>query len=159
MSCFLYLIAFCFFQLISVILVCCLRISKIIWRFMSAKGHSLTFVQDHWVSTISNNFSETWLIEAKFHVEPPWNGGTKFWSNGPGHVTKMAAMPIQVTWPRWPPCPYMVKTFKTLLLWNREANDLETWYTAWGYSYTQMMSEKIETSDQSWGCWDKISGL
>ena len=24
-----------------------------------------------------------------------------------------------VTWPRWPPCPYMVKTFKNLLLWNR----------------------------------------
>ena len=27
------------------------------------------------------------LIEAKFHVEPPWNGGTKFSSNGPGHLT------------------------------------------------------------------------
>ena len=33
-------------------------------------------------------------IEAKFHVEPPWDGGTKICSNDPGHMTKMAAMPI-----------------------------------------------------------------
>ena len=33
-------------------------------------------------------------IEVKFHVEPPWDGGTKVYSNGPGHMTKMAAMPI-----------------------------------------------------------------
>ena len=49
------------------------------------------------VSTFSNIFSETtWPIEAEFHVEPPWDGGTKVCSNGPGHVTKMAAMPIYV---------------------------------------------------------------
>ena len=35
-----------------------------------------------------------------------------------------------VTWPRWPPCPYMVKTLKNLLLWNQKANDLETWNAA-----------------------------
>ena len=33
-------------------------------------------------------------IEAKFHVESPWDGGTKVCSNGPDHMTKMAAMPI-----------------------------------------------------------------
>ena len=33
-------------------------------------------------------------MEANFHVEPSWNGGTKASSNGPGHMTKMAAMPI-----------------------------------------------------------------
>ena len=33
-------------------------------------------------------------IEAKFHVEPPWDGETKARSNGPGHMTKVAAMPI-----------------------------------------------------------------
>ena len=27
-------------------------------------------------------------------VEPPWEGGTKVCINGPGHLTKMAAMPI-----------------------------------------------------------------
>ena len=35
------------------------------------------------LSTVSNIFySETfWLIEAKFHVESPWNGETKLCSN------------------------------------------------------------------------------
>ena len=27
-------------------------------------------------------------------MEPPWDGGLKVWSNGLGHMTKMAAMPI-----------------------------------------------------------------
>ena len=40
-------------------------------------------------------FSETALpIKAKFYVEPPWEGGTKVYINGPGHMTKMATMPI-----------------------------------------------------------------
>ena len=40
-------------------------------------------------------FSDTtWPIKAKFYVEPPWEGGTKVCINGPGHMTKMAAMPI-----------------------------------------------------------------
>ena len=48
------------------------------------------------VVTFSNIFSSetTGPIEAKFHVEPPWDGGTKVCSNGTCHMTKMAAMPI-----------------------------------------------------------------
>ena len=39
--------------------------------------------------------SETALpVKAKFYVEPLWEGGTKVCINGPGHMTKMAAMPI-----------------------------------------------------------------
>ena len=37
---------------------------------------------------------------------------------------------VQVTWPRRPPRPYMLKTFKNLLLMNRKAFDLETWLAA-----------------------------
>ena len=33
-------------------------------------------------------------IEARFHMESPWDWGTKDCSNSPGHMTKMAAMPI-----------------------------------------------------------------
>ena len=36
------------------------------------------------------------------------------------------------TWPRWPPCPYMVKTFKNLLLQNQKSYDLETWHVTLG---------------------------
>ena len=32
---------------------------------------------------------------------------------------------VLVTWPRWPPCPYMVKTLKNLLLRNQKADDFE----------------------------------
>ena len=44
----------------------------------------------------SNVFSSetAWPIKAKFYVEPPWDRGTKVYINGPGHMTKMAAMPI-----------------------------------------------------------------
>ena len=42
-----------------------------------------------------------WPIKAKFYVEPPSEGGTKVFINGPGHMIKMAATPI-----------YMVKTLQ-----------------------------------------------
>ena len=44
----------------------------------------------------SNAFSSetAWPIKYKFYVEPPLEGGTKVCINGPGHMTKMAAMPI-----------------------------------------------------------------
>ena len=33
-------------------------------------------------------------IEANFNLYPPWDEGTKVCSNGPGHITNMADMPI-----------------------------------------------------------------
>ena len=39
-------------------------------------------------------------IKVKFHMELLWDGKRKF------------AQMFMVTWPRWPPCPYMVKTLK-----------------------------------------------
>ena len=74
------------------------------------------------VSTFSNIFSSetTGSIEAKFHVEPPWDGGTKVCSNGLGHMTKMADMPIYG------------RNLKKNLLRNKKTDDLETWYAALG---------------------------
>ena len=63
---------------------------------MKGQGHSLTLVQGHSDSTFANFFSlETARpIEARFNVEPRWGGGSKICSNGPGHLTNMAVMPI-----------------------------------------------------------------
>ena len=65
--------------------------------FMNTKGqgHSLSLVRIS-DSIFLNFFSSitTWPIEAKFQVESPWDGGTKAYSNGPDHMTKIAAMPI-----------------------------------------------------------------
>ena len=36
----------------------------------------------------------TGSIKVKFHMELQWDGATMVCSNGPGHMTKMAAMPI-----------------------------------------------------------------
>ena len=43
----------------------------------------------------SKIFSKTvWPIKAKLHVEPPREGGTIVYINGPGHMTVMATLPI-----------------------------------------------------------------
>ena len=48
------------------------------------------------LSTFSNIFSSetTWPIKLKIHMKTPKDAGTKVSSNGPGHMTKMAAIPI-----------------------------------------------------------------
>ena len=71
------------------------------WSLKNTNGqvHSLTFVQGHSDSTFSNFFSlETPMpIEAKFHEEPPWDGGMKVSTNGLCYMTKMATMSIYGT--------------------------------------------------------------
>ena len=67
-------------------------------RLMTTKGqdYSMTFVQGHSGSTLLNFFSSksTRPFEAKFHMEPPWDVGMKFYSNVSSHITKMASWPI-----------------------------------------------------------------
>ena len=69
-------------------------------------------------TTFSNIFSSetTGPIEVKFQVTPPFDGGTEIYSNDPGHMTKMAAMPV-----------YGKKRLR-----HQKADDLETWYAASG---------------------------
>ena len=49
-----------------------------------------------------------------------WDGVTKVCSNGPGHLTKVAAMSIYG------------KNLTNPLLRNQKADDFETWYAASG---------------------------
>ena len=58
-------------------------------------------------------------VEAKLHVEPLWDWGTKVYTNGPCHMSNMVAMPING------------KSLKNLL-WNQKADALESWYAALG---------------------------
>ena len=51
-----------------------------------------------------------WSLWAKFAQISYW----AFLSRGEWKIAKM----VVVHWPRWPPCPYMVKPFKNLLLQN-----------------------------------------
>ena len=63
---------------------------------IKSQGHSLTLVQGHSDSTFTDFFylEAAGPIEAKFHVEPPWDEGMKNCSNGPGHMTNITTMPI-----------------------------------------------------------------
>ena len=84
------------------------------------QGNSLTLIQSHSDSTISNLFSLAGQMEAKFHVEPPWDKRMKRSSNGPGHMTNIADMLIYGK--------NLIKIFSI----TKRANDLETWYAASG---------------------------
>ena len=60
---------------------------------------SRSFIDLHprWIRFTFSNFlslETSRPIEAKFHVEPPWDRGMKVYSNGLCHLTNMAAMPI-----------------------------------------------------------------
>ena len=86
------------------------------------QGYLLNLVQGHSDSTFSNFFflKPAWPIEAKFYVEPPWDGGMIDCLNGPDRMINMAAMPIYGS------------NLKNLFLWNQKADDLESWYAALG---------------------------
>ena len=63
---------------------------------IKGEGHSLIFVQSLSDSTFSNFFSleSDWRVKAKFHVEPPWDGGMKVSTTGLCQMTMVAAMSI-----------------------------------------------------------------
>ena len=54
---------------------------------------------------------------------------------------------VLITWPRLPPCPYMIKTLKNLLLWNQKADDLENWYAA---SDTRVLPSLFKCMNMWW---------
>ena len=62
------------------------------WAY-SIESHSSSVDR---LSAVSNIFSSEAIgpIEAKLWMEPQWVGGVKVPSNGHGHMTKMATMPI-----------------------------------------------------------------
>ena len=71
---------------------------------------------------ISNDFSSeaSGPVLLKFHAEPPWAGEWK--------IAKMG----MVHWSKWLPCPYMVKTFKNLLLQNQISPGPWSLHKLWG---------------------------
>ena len=74
----------------------------VVFMFLAHQSRRLSgeLIGYPWIRRSSSTFSKVfssetaWPIKAKFYVEPPWEGGTKVYINGPGHMTKMAAMPI-----------------------------------------------------------------
>ena len=61
-------------------------------------------------------------------MEPPWERGTEVYINGPGHMTKMAAMPI-----------YGKNLKKSSSPEPEVLYDLETWHVASGSQALQSL--------------------
>ena len=63
------------------------------WAYRIGRPLSSVIVRrPHFLNIFSSE--TTGPIKDKFHIELLWDRGMKFCSNGPGHMTKMAAMPI-----------------------------------------------------------------
>ena len=94
------------------------------WSFMTiqGQGNSLKFAQGQSDSTFQTFFPKT----TQGHLKPNF-----IWSLH-GILRWKFVYTFRVTWPGWLPGPYLVKTFKYLLLRNQEADDFETWYTTSG---------------------------
>ena len=83
------------------------------------------------LSTFSNIFSSetNGPIPANFRVEPSCDGGTKVSPNGPGHMTKMAAMPI-----------YGKNPYKIFFSGTKRPMTLKLGKQYWVYRYYQVCS-------------------
>ena len=97
------------------------------------------------LSAFSNDisFETTRPIETKLHVEPLWDGGILF-----------CLLSLRVTWLRWPPCPYMVKT-----LWKSspEPRNMGPWNLV--YSICDLRATKVCSNDDrklNWPFYGKV---
>ena len=87
---------------------------------IEGQGHFLTLAKGRVHTKFQTRFSHKLLCRSEPNFA--WKlSGTRKW--------KFDNM-IVVTWPRWSPRPFMVKTLKRLLLWNRRADIHEIWYVA-----------------------------
>ena len=104
------------------------------------------YVHDHYSRTF---FSLKLLCQPKqkFHVQPPFGVGTRFYINGPGHMIKMTQQP----------CSYKKKTFKkpsslepeVLWSWNLACSIRDFWglpslYKWWSWVDLDLFYGKVK---------------
>ena len=88
------------------------------WCSMSIKGqgHSLALANSRSVFKLTSSFSSKKLLG---YLKP-----NTMWKLVGAQEWKLIQM-VQVKWPRWLPCPYMIKTLKNLLFQNQQADSNE----------------------------------
>ena len=103
------------------IMVCVMEIGSISTPLTpKGQGHLLTIAKGHNTATFSKAFfsETTGPIATKVYMQPPGIVCNNEDTFSPGHMTKMASMPIYG------------KNLKNLLIQNHWADCLETWYAA-----------------------------
>ena len=104
--------------------------------FCMGKSENYYFLET--IAALGLNYEVEWMSKVKA-ILWPWLKVTQIsklklvfvrnsWELNGEWEWKLIQM-SRVTWPTWPPCPYMVKTLKNLLQ-NQQIDDLETWYVA-----------------------------
>ena len=93
--------------------------------YQNCKNNDCTLTFDLFtVRSILLPYAFVWEKCSEFQTTSPLEPLGQFCSNFIWSLLRMGerknAKMVAVRWPRWPPCPYMVKTFKNLLLQNRE---------------------------------------
>ena len=110
------------------------------WRFVSRKGqgHCLTFGRG--LSQYDN---------LKHILKSHWSKCNQFLEDLLGLREWKYLQTVMVTWPIWPPCPYIVKTFKESSL--PEPTDQWPWNLVYsiGYPSTTTMAQMM-TLGWSW---------
>ena len=97
-------------------------------------------------------------FQTTFPLEPLGQFCTNFiWSLLRVGERKIAKM-VAVRWPRWPPRPYMVKTFKNLLLQNRECLGAEPLQESSGTGGLPTLLKELSYLD-IWPFYGKVIGL
>ena len=79
----------------------------------------LTFLQQGRLLPYAFVWEKCWEFQMTSPLEPLGQCCSNFIWSLPGAGKWKIAKTVAVHWPRWPPCPYMVKTFKNLLLQNQ----------------------------------------
>ena len=118
------------------------------WRF-------LTLAQGRVHTKFQTKFSQKLLCHSELNFV--WKlSGTRKW--------KFVNVMLD-TWPRWPPCPYMVKALKNLLLQNCRADFHETCYVAsrtpahysllkwWPWSDIDLFYGKVKFDNLGFSIW------
>ena len=99
------------------------------WKVFFQNNGTLWYERRCFMNTKSHS---DWMFINIFKPLLPWN----IWSNF-NKILFAASWQyedlrfvqiVMIIWSTWPPCPYMVKTLKHLLLQNHLADCLETWY-------------------------------
>ena len=124
------------------------------WRFTFLQQGQVRFPM-HLYEPHTFEWKNCWEFQTTSPLKPLSQFCSDFiWSHLRMGKQKIAKI-VAIHWPRWPPCPYMVKTFKNLLLQNRECLGAESLHESSGMGGLPKLLEELLYVD-IWPFYGKI---
>ena len=101
------------------------------WRLIFLRQGQVR-VPMHLYEPYTFEWENCWEFQTTYPLKPLSQFcSNSIWSHLRVGKQKIAKI-VAVRWPRWPPCPYVVKAFKNLLLQNGECLGAESLHKSWG---------------------------